>query len=68
MLNIKVVTLVLLLAGSAVVGGVGTAVYINSASASVDAMAVLNCKPESQRPPETFKHVDPVNTGRDKGY
>ena len=66
MLNIKVVTLVLLLAGSAVVGGAGTAVYINSASASAEATAVLNCKPEHRR--ETFKHVDPVNTGNDKGY
>ncbi|CZZ75360.1 MULTISPECIES: hypothetical protein [Gammaproteobacteria] len=67
MLNIKVITLVLLLAGSAVIGGAGTAVYINSASATADATAVLNCKPD-QRPAETFKHVDPVNTGRDKGY
>ena len=46
MLNIKIVYLVLLLAGSAVVGGAGTAVYINSASATADASAVLNCKPE----------------------
>ena len=67
MLNIKVITLVLMLAGSAIVGWAGTAVYINSASATADAMAVLNCKPE-QRPAETFKHVDPVNTGRSKGY
>ncbi|EIC0560688.1 hypothetical protein NWJ54_004514 [Salmonella enterica] len=67
MLNIKIVYLVLLLAGSAVVGGAGTAIYINSASATADASAVLNCKPE-QRPAETFKHVDPVNSGRNKGY
>ncbi|KIZ48467.1 hypothetical protein UM91_22085 [Pseudomonas oryzihabitans] len=67
MLNIKIVTLVLLLAGSAAIGGAGTAIYINSASASAEATAVLNCKPE--RPPEeTFRHVDPVNSGRNKGY
>lgn len=66
MLNIKIVTLVLMLVGSAVIGGAGTAIYVNSASASADATAVLNCKP--QHPPETFKHVDPVNTGSNKGY
>jgi hypothetical protein len=67
MLNIKIIYLVLLVAGSAVVGGAGTAVYMNSAMATADASAVLNCKPE-RRPAETFKHVDPVNTGSDKGY
>lgn len=65
MLNIKITTLVIIMAVAASVGVAGTALVMTSSSASADATAVLNCKPQTAEP---LRHVDPVNTGRNKEY
>lgn len=68
MLNLKVSTLVIYLIVSAGVSAAGTTVFIKmNSTASADAAAVLNCKPPA-RSAETFRHADPVNTGRNKEY
>lgn len=67
MLNLKITTLIvyLLLAGG--VGAGGSYFISMNSSASADATAVLNCKTPG-RAAEPSRHVDPVNTGRDKEY
>lgn len=62
MLNIKVITLVLLLVGSAIVGGVGTGVYINSWS------EFMNCNTPSQNGMHIQRSGTITNTGRNKEY
>lgn len=65
MLNLKITTLVIFMVVSAAVGVAGTTLIMTATSASADATAVLNCKPQAAEP---LRHVDPVNTGRNKEY
>lgn len=65
MLNLKITTLVIFMFAAAAAGVAGTALVMTSSSASADATAVLNCKPQASEP---LRHVDPVNTGRNKEY
>jgi len=68
MLSLKASTLALCVIASAGIGAAGSAVVLNmTSSASADASASLTCKPTA-RPAETFRHADPVNTGRNKEY
>lgn len=68
MINLKVSTLVMCLIVAAGISAAGTSLFFNMRNtASADAPAVLNCKPPV-RSAETFRHVEPVNTGRNKEY
>jgi hypothetical protein len=72
MLNLKITTLLLylLLAGGV---GAGSMFFIrNDNTALADATAVMNCKapdfPTETRRVEPRRHVETVNSGRDKEY
>jgi len=67
MLNLKITTLVIYLL---VAGGIGAGsmfVIRNDSTASADATAVMNCK-APDHPAEPRRHVEPVNSGRNKEY
>ncbi|WP_443694903.1 hypothetical protein [Pseudomonas sp.] len=69
MINLKITTLIMYLVVAAGVSAGGTMFLIHmNNTASVDAMAVMNSKSQPVRPAETFRHIDPVNTGRTKEY
>lgn len=66
MLSLKASTLALCVIASAGIGAAGSAVVMTMTS-SATASASLTCQPTA-RPAETFRHADPVNTGRNKEY
>jgi hypothetical protein len=67
MLNMKMSVFIACLIVSALGGVVGSRIVINVFAPEPEAVA---CEPVPAAVPErnTFRHVDPVNTGRDKGY
>ncbi|MEA8543002.1 hypothetical protein PZU20_32210 [Pseudomonas aeruginosa] len=69
MLNLKLSVFVASLIAAAVVGGVGSSIVLNVFSPEPKPVA---CEPAPAPAPapgkNTLRHVDPVNTGRDKGY
>ena len=67
MLNLKLSMFVASLIAAAVVGGVGSSIVLNVLSPEPQPVA---CEPAPAPAPgkNTLRHVDPVNTGRDKGY
>ncbi|HAI0957904.1 TPA: hypothetical protein HIS67_004309 [Escherichia coli] len=67
MLNLKLSVFVASLIAAAVVGGVGSSIALNVFSPEPKPVA---CEPAPAPAPgkNTLRHVDPVNTGRDKGY
>ncbi|HGY7219957.1 hypothetical protein WH618_26840 [Klebsiella pneumoniae] len=67
MLNLKLSVFVASLIAAAVVGGVGSSIVLNVFSPEPEPVA---CEPAPAPAPgkNTLRHVDPVNTGRDKGY
>ena len=68
MLSLKASTLALCVVASVGIGAAGSAVVMKmTSSATADATASLSCAPAT-RPAETFRHADPVNTGRNKEY
>jgi hypothetical protein len=68
-INLKVSTLVMCLIIAAGISAAGTSLFFNMRNtASADATAVLNCKQPPDRSAETFRHAEPVNTGRNKEY
>ncbi|EJD3148817.1 hypothetical protein M1V18_004390 [Salmonella enterica] len=64
MINLKVSMFVLSLAAAALVGGLGTTFVINM---NASEPAAVDCKPAPSGK-ETFRHQDPVNSGRQKEY
>jgi hypothetical protein len=67
MLNLKVTSLIVYLVLAGAVGAGSTYLISMNSFASADATAVLNCKNPS-RSAEPLRHVDPVNSGRNKEY
>ncbi|EEL9037194.1 hypothetical protein AB0V82_20430 [Escherichia coli] len=65
MLNLKLSVFVASLIAAAVVGGVGSSIVLNVFSPEPKPVA---CEPAPAPGKNTLRHVDPVNTGRDKGY
>lgn len=67
MLNLKLSVFAASLIAAAVVGGVGSSIVLNVFSPEPKPVA---CEPAPAPTPgkNTLRHVDPVNTGRDKGY
>ncbi|MBD8483930.1 hypothetical protein [Pseudomonas coleopterorum] len=68
MLSLKASTLAMCVVASVAIGAAGSMVVMKmTSSANADASASLTCQPTT-RPAETFRHADPVNTGRNKEY
>ena len=67
MLNLKLSVFVASLIAAAVVGGVGSSIVLNVFSPEPKPVAGEPA-PAPAPGKNTLRHVDPVNTGRDKGY
>lgn len=69
MFNLKITTLMMYLVVAAGIGAGGTmfVIHMNN-TATANATAVMNQKPQPIRPTETLRHVETVNTGRTKEY
>ena len=67
MLNLKMSVFIASLIASALAGIVGTNIVINVFAPEPEPVV---CEPAPVATPgrNTLRHVDPVNTGRDKGY
>lgn len=69
MINLKVSTLVMCLTLAAGISAAGMSFLFSMHSTALsDSTDILNCKQPTVRSAETFRHAEPVSTGRNKEY
>ncbi|EGS8100331.1 hypothetical protein [Klebsiella pneumoniae] len=66
MLNLKIATFIGALIASAIVGAIGTKLVINVWSPAPVVQPAPQCPQPMEK--ETFRHQEPVNSGRHKEY